>query len=274
MKSLKIIFLLLIVVTGLFFSCSKNSEHQKSKMMSEDKFRSILTDIFVADAFLNKKNLNDSKLENIDSLSYYNFIFKKYGVSREEFYKTYRYYLDNIDELVKIQQSVVDSLTKRYHIVDSLQKIKFKTNNLWNLKPDWLLPDDGVTNSIPFRIVANRPGEYALMAKIKVFPDDLSGDLKMTLRVTYADSTTTEKFVRIFGRSGTEKDYFVKIRTNPYKQIKTISGEILDHSESTTYMHVSVRDIVLSYTEVDTTQSLDSIPEFPDSLDESGEPVY
>lgn len=256
MKSLKIIWLIIGLMI-IFQSCRKEvSQHTIPKK----KFEAILIDMFVADAVLNKENLTDAKLPNIDSLSYYNYIFKKYNVSRENFYNSYKFYLSHLDQLVKIQSNVLDSIKSRFNYLDSIQKIKYEQNNLWPLKVKWSLPDDGVVYDIPFKIYSSRIGRYSLIAKIKVYPDDLSRDLKMLLKVTYKDSTEYSKFVRILQREEDFKDYSVEISINPHKIPVTIEGAILEHSKSTTYMHIDVKDIILTFeplsqeqnTEIDT----------------------
>jgi len=243
MKSLKIVWIILILII-IFQSCKKEISQQT---IPKKKFESILIDLFVADAVLNKENLTDTKLQHQDSLSYYNYIFKKYNVSREQFYNSYKYYLSHLDQLVKIQSNVLDTLKNRFNIIDSLQKTKYEQNNLWPLKSAWELPKDGVVFSIPFKVYSSRIGKYHLIAKIKIYPDDLSKDLRMTLKVTYQDTTEFSKFVRIIKRNDEFIDYGLEIALNPDKVPVNIEGEILSHAESTTYMHIEVKDIILTF---------------------------
>lgn len=243
MKSFKNIWLIISLII-LFQSCRVKEDRQ---IIPKKKFEAILVDLFVTDAVLNKENLTDAKLPKIDSLSYYNYVFKKYNVSREKFYNSYKYYLAHIDQLVKIQSNVLDSLKSKFNYLDSIEKIKYEQNNLWPLKSNWSLPDDAVVSYIPFKIYSSRIGKYMLMAKIKVYPDDLSRDLKMVLKVTYKDSTEYSKFVRILQRRQDFQDYSLQISVNPNKIPVSIEGSILDHSESTTYMHIDVKDIILSF---------------------------
>ena len=48
-------------------------------------------------------------------------IFKKHGVTQQAFYKSYDYYLQNVSELDKIYEKVIDSLTLREVAFDKPQ---------------------------------------------------------------------------------------------------------------------------------------------------------
>jgi len=240
-----IIFLYAIIGLLLFGNCKKD---RHTGIIPKKKFTQILLEIHIADALLTKENKIDAKLKYPDSLSYYNQIFKKFNISREQFYNSITYYMQDMQSFVDIEKSVIDSLNFRFQLLDSLERLSLKKQDLWQKKRNWSLPDDGVTNAIPFKIIANKSGTYTLMAEILLYPDDMSKDLKMRIKVDYTDGTSDERTVKIVGRNAVWQQYTITLTTNPKKQIKGfISGEVLSFANSTTYMHLQVRNIMLTY---------------------------
>jgi hypothetical protein len=148
---------------------------------------------------------------------------------------------------VNIEKIVLDSLNKRYNYLDSLDNIVLKKNDIWNLKKSWNLPKDGVTNSIPFNFYTNKNGTYTISAKIRVYDDDMSKDLKIELFAYYANGTHDSRFLRIRKDSEQWEDYSLAIHTNGRKKLDHIGGHILGHTISTNYMHIAVKDICLIF---------------------------
>ncbi len=266
MKLKKLAIFLLIINLSLLQFCKKD---RHSSIIPQKKFTEILTEIHIADALLTKENKLDAKLKYPDSLSYYNQIFKKYNVSREQFYNSITYYMQDMQTFIDIEKSIVDTLNARFQILDSLERLSLAKQDLWQKKREWTLPDDGVTNAIPFQVIANQNGIYNLIAEVLLYPDDMSKDLKMKIHVDYTDGTSDERTVKIVGRNATWQQYSISLTTNPNKQVKGfVSGEVLSHASSTTYMHLRVRNIMLTYAKypnADTTNNQLEIQAIPDS---------
>ncbi len=242
MKNLKYLFILIFLV---FFSCKSKNSEENLNLMSRKQFIKILIEIHKADALLGFQSLTDQKLSHPDSLSYYNQIFKEYNISRIEFYQTIKYYLENMEKFIEIQKIVIDSLKNQYQLTDSLERLSLKNNDLWDLKRKWSLPDDGVTNTIPFKIMITLQGSYTLSASILSYNDDLSKDLQLKVVAVYDDNFKDEKSIKISVKNSSWKDYSVSIITNPNKSLRYIEGEVLSHNPTTTYMHIDVKDIML-----------------------------
>ncbi|MBN2890767.1 MAG: DUF4296 domain-containing protein [Bacteroidales bacterium] len=243
----------------LNISCNNEDEvKHSSDIMSKKEFISILIDINKTDALLTKESLFDNKLSHPDSLSYYNQVFKKHGVTREIFYNTLHHYLNDINKFLEIQKIVVDSITLKYNYLDSIERLSLQNNDLWALKRNWAFPDDGVTNSIPFEIKMQNQGTYTLSARIMSYPDDLSKDLKMKINANYSDGTFDQKEVKILLKNAQWLDYTAVIQTNINKKLESVDGEVTSHSESTTYMHVLVQEIMLTYEPFEDAMKQDS----------------
>ncbi len=254
---------ILLLLGGLFFifgyGCRNDNKDAKN-VMNRKEFISILIDIHRADALFGYQSLFDAKIKNPDSLSYYNDIFKQYDITREEFYNTVVFYLQNMNNFIEIQAVVIDSLTKELDYLDSLELISLEQRDLWPLKREWLMPEDGITNDIAFNIPMRNAGNYKLIAKIISYPDDKSKGLKMRLLARYSDSSVVEKEVRIAVRKTSWVEYTAEISTNPDKKLVSIEGQITSHSPKTTFMHLSVKDIMLTYAPTkDATSNDDSV---------------
>ncbi len=254
-----------VIIFAVFFLNFCKSEKQEAKttdILSRRQFISILIDIHIADALLNKEGLFDSKLTHPDSMSFYNYIFIKHNTSRQIFYNTLYFYLEDMNKFSEIQAIVIDSLTKKYELLDSLEKISLKQQDLWDMKRNWSLPEDGVTNSLPFKIKIQKHGTYRLSAKIISYPDDMSKDLSLKIIATYSDSTFDVREEKARTKDAVWRDYNVIINTNPSKRLEYIEGEVLYHATTTTYMHLQVSEIMLTFAEPEkdtVSNSIDSL---------------
>ncbi|MEA3451414.1 MAG: DUF4296 domain-containing protein, partial [Bacteroidota bacterium] len=230
-------------------SCNKKNNNflNNDKVISEEVFTQMLIKIHITDALLTKKKLSDKNLKK-DSLSYYNHIFYEFDVSRAQFSYSLNYYIKNITKFVEIQNIVIDSLKTRFALIDSLDNIDNEKLDLWELKREWNLPDDGVTNTIPYNIKTNVQGSYTLSGDFFIHSDDLSRYIYMTITLYYSDKTNHTEKVRIFRKNkNTWKDFSVIIHSDKNKELTKVGGELLTHDEaSTTYMHIDIKNIFLS----------------------------
>lgn len=246
---------IIIFFSFSFYSCNQNNK--SNELISKRTFINILIDLHKTDALLSNIDLMDKKLTNTDSLSYYNKIFQDYNITRAQFYYTFDYYTHHMSDFLALQKIVIDSLNNEFEILDSLTKIGLQQQDLWTLKREWSLPEDGVTNSIPFKFATQKAGNYTLTAEIKSYPDDLSKDLMMKIGAYYSDSTMDEKTIKIELKNASWKQYTLSVSVNPNKRLNYIEVELLSHSNKTTYMHVQVKGIMLTYEELE--NAIDSI---------------
>lgn len=244
---MKIKFFTFFFIILFSFSCGKNIRtHRNDDVIPQKTFTQILIQIHLADAILSKQNLSDSKL-NMDSASYYNQIFKKYKINREQFYFSLKYYVQHINKFIAIQNVVIDSLKNRFDYLDSIERIGLKKHDLWELKRNWKFPEDAIKSTIPYSIITDKVGTYTLISNIYIFPDDLSQNLKMKITAYYYDKTFDNKEISISGKKETWKEYNVSVVSNPNKKLIKIGGELLSNGNNTTYMHLEVKDILINF---------------------------
>ena len=87
----------LIIICTLFFliACSGNDKIP-GDVLNPKKMTEVLTDVLTADAVVNEEKNHDSTV-NVNSLSpaYYQQVFTLHKISREDFFRSYDYYLNH-----------------------------------------------------------------------------------------------------------------------------------------------------------------------------------
>jgi len=250
------IFLIFLVVS-LFLSCSESDEIKKRDIIDDDVFLNLLIDMHQAEGVISASNIKLNRRKR-DSVSIYNFVLKKHNVSRQDFNNTVKYYTFHTDEYLVFYDSInshfkaVNSeikaeLEKERKIKQEEALKKKDTLNLWKLKNEWILPDDGEKNPIAYKIIRKKHGQYKLKAKIKIFRDDKSVNQRMTIIANYTDGTKDINSAGTIVKDGKFEVYTVSVSTNKNKELKSISGWILDHSKNTGKKHAHVKDISLKY---------------------------
>ncbi len=248
--NIKIFFYILILIN--FVACNK--EVKKRDILKKDKFINTLIEIHKANGLIQVKNLQ-AKNNTKDSVSLYNYILKKENISRKKFRNTVDWYAVHYDEYLKVIDSVqsyfskkqkeLEIITKQERQAELEKKKRPDTTDLWNLKKDWKLPDDGKKNVIPFTIKTKKQGTYTLKAKIKIYPDDQSVNTRMTIFANYKDKSKDKNSNGTMVKDGKFNDFDVSITTNPEKELESISGWVLNHSKGTKQKHIEVKNISL-----------------------------
>ena len=101
----------LIILTSIFFSCSHNKI--PDGVLKPEKMQAVFWDILQADIFtnefFNKDSARDLKKQNARLQL---LIFKKHGIAQEQFYKSYKYYLDHAN----VMKDMIDTMMVRQKI--------------------------------------------------------------------------------------------------------------------------------------------------------------
>ena len=103
-----------IVVLFIFFglwSCSNNEVPED--ILNRDKFIEILVDVHVTDAMLTNQQLYDRKYAKDSTKSYYNWIYIKHKVNKEDFDKTMEFYTNHPELFNKLYDDVLNNLHKK-----------------------------------------------------------------------------------------------------------------------------------------------------------------
>ena len=234
----KYIYILLII---LLSHCSGNNK----KILPEDEFVNLLVEIHISDAILTEKALIDGNIKYSDSISYYNFIFHKYNLNRQEFDYNIDYYYKEHERYIEVYKQVIKILERKKEVVDSLVMVQAEERGeLWELKTEWKLPDDGQTNPIKYKVDVQEHGTYILTAEILLQNIEKNENLKMIISANYKDTVTNTKSV-ILEKNKDWKTYILKIETYKDKKITTISGSIFKHTKNVKKINAEIKSISL-----------------------------
>lgn len=115
---MRILVCLLILILGLSLCRQKREIDPGGDILSKEKLIPILIDIHLAEAEILEGRYynNDSAKRDFNLMEQK--IFKKHKVDSSFYFKSYRYYAKNLNDLEEIYRQVADSL----HLMDSLIK--------------------------------------------------------------------------------------------------------------------------------------------------------
>ena len=107
---------LIIAMVSLFFSCSKSK--LPNGILLPEKMQAVFWDYMRADVYVNEYIKKDSSRDlQKESAKLQQQVFQLHKISREEFYKSYEYYLSHqaemkimLDTLQVRQQKIIDNL--------------------------------------------------------------------------------------------------------------------------------------------------------------------
>lgn len=239
-KAVKILFAILIIT---FVSCKTESQQEKRK-----RYADILFEIHKADAILNTLALNDRNLKN-DSLSYYNYVFKKMDITKEDYLEMIDYLVDNPKEYDFVYRIVMQKVNDFSQDNTPKETFKAPENDIWNQKRNYSLPLDGSQNAISFEVVAEKPGIYTLEADYTIFHDCKSVNPRMTIIAVYTDQSIEQNETTGLLKDDKKTHYSVKIKTNDGKKLDKIRGWVYDHSSGTNEKHATIENITLTFQE-------------------------
>jgi hypothetical protein len=105
-------FVLMGLIVLIIQSCSAPVVIIPNDVLSQDKMVSVLTDVHLAEAAITLKftNKDTSKLQ---AATFYNFIYKAHKTTKEQFTKSYDFYVSHPELLNKIYDDVLIELSKK-----------------------------------------------------------------------------------------------------------------------------------------------------------------
>jgi len=97
----KNLFFFLIIFLFFFAACNKKQLQKKSaNLVSIDKMAAIVSDILLIENTINLISEDSNKIRMLNT--YYNYLFKHYNITKEQFQKNIDYYLSNEDDAEKM----------------------------------------------------------------------------------------------------------------------------------------------------------------------------
>ncbi len=231
-----------LIIILLMSSCSQNPD-----ILSKKEFINMLVDVHIVDGYLVQKSMFDKDFTENDSLSYYNSVFKKHNINRRLFQQNIYYYADNLVEYENIYIEVVKILKKKKEVIDSLKRYaEPDPTNLWNKKLEIKIPEDGINDSVFYKIKIKKHAIYTINAEYRFMPDDKTIKPYLKICANYKDDSQVCKKINVNQKNKKWTKYSISVKTDTTKELKTISGVLLEHTEGANNKHVKIRDIVIN----------------------------
>ncbi len=98
-----------LLVIILFLSCNKK-EKIPQNIIQPEKMENVFWDYLRADAYSSRFKKDSGGKDTSLSISLQNTIFRHYKISKETFYKSYNYYMEQRPEMM---QAIIDSMMTR-----------------------------------------------------------------------------------------------------------------------------------------------------------------
>ncbi|PKQ62836.1 hypothetical protein BZG02_11620 [Labilibaculum filiforme] len=173
------VLLFLFCCTFTFFVSCKENKNNKPKL-NKDQFINMLIDIHIIDGTLDAQNIYRSG-DNFRPSYYYNSIFQKYDITREQFDSCVAFYSNDTKNFTQIYDVIIDSLNRletKYRIEVKNKKLEQDTVNLWAKKQHWIITAKD-KNKVDFAIPISQKGIYTIKTSIKIFEDDQTDNPKI-----------------------------------------------------------------------------------------------
>lgn len=125
--------LLFVGIVYLSLSCS-NKRGIPPTVMQPPEFQNVLTDILLADGLSTERSYKDTLVKITDAnASYFLKVFELHGVSKNEFMRSYNFYLQRPD-LLRIITDSISAVLNRRNTQLSTDTVKPKPNGNYSKK--------------------------------------------------------------------------------------------------------------------------------------------
>ena len=119
--------LLLVVFVCSMVACSESKKTPKN-VLKPEKFQKVLTDVMLADALSTERSFKDTSLKIRDAnAAYFLKVFEIHGVTKNEFMRSYNFYLSRPD-LLRVISDSVSAVLNRENLKLTTDTVKPKPN--------------------------------------------------------------------------------------------------------------------------------------------------
>jgi|688.fasta_scaffold459982_2 hypothetical protein len=104
--------IILFLVVSLI-ACGRKEAAQEipDDILPMEKFSEIMTDVHLLEAVNNQKMIREDD-QKVMTAEYYEQVFEKYQISREEFEKSYTFWVSRPEDMMLIYDQVINNLNK------------------------------------------------------------------------------------------------------------------------------------------------------------------
>ena len=184
----------LILIILFLTACGDKS---KRNIIPRKDLVPMLVDLHIADAIALDNSVRDM-LNNPDSASIYESVFRKYGYEKWQFDSTMKYYVLHTKKYRSIYDEVFAELSRRENKIKSQTDIiyKRKTDIVWNQKQIIEVKGDSSRFPRDFIIPIDSTGKYAIHGRIRMDKSDQSKD--PVLQAYFFSGDSVHKLPRIY----------------------------------------------------------------------------
>ncbi len=226
-----LLFVVLIIILFLSASCSQKPVN----VLSQHDMIAFLTDMHKLEGVLIVKNLNN--IEQRENVYYYNALFEKYKITKEQFDSSLVWYTRNPKKFAKIYKTVLTNLNDQDSLVnynlklyeDSLNRLD-KKYEIWNKNKNYILTKDSTNDQIDFNIQGYEfmyGDKLTLKFLHRGSPTDSDYFENIVLKVHYLDGFTDSIQTKLISDSLLRR-YTMHFKARYNKKINNISG-VLSH---------------------------------------------
>jgi hypothetical protein len=227
--------LIIRILLALTIIVSVSCSHDKNKIRKRDlipvkELVPLLTDLYITDGLLQYPGVKN-QFQTKDTISSYIDVIKKHGYTKARLDNTLHYYfLNDPKKLQKIYDLVLARLSE-LQSRNETDKKSIASNNLWDQKTSFSIPEDGSNNSVYFDIPISDTGYFSLALSAILFKTDQSVNPRITVFFWKTDSLGTQ-VKKMWDKTDLKKDdlkhnYSVVGRLSDPKY-KHIGGFLLD----------------------------------------------
>lgn len=229
MKSRRLKYVWIVLAVMLAFSACRPGI--PSDVLSQGDMVDILYDIHVAQAMT---EVNDALTDNRDVVALRSAVLKKYGVTQEEYDRSYNFYCSHAEFLNEIYtdlaEKVRDNVIAAGGKVQGIETNEADTANVWNQESSVVLMDKVPYNKVSFSVLPDstfKTGDRInLQYDAQMVVQEGMRDIVACLNVFYTNATSNSKVTHI---------------TSDGKGILTVAADSLDIKKITGFFMVTPR---------------------------------
>lgn len=215
-----------LAILLMFASCRPGIP---ADVLSESKMVDILFEIHVAQAMTEVSGVLE---DNRDVVALRSAVLKKYGVSQEEYDRSYNFYCTHAEYLNEIYADLSEKMKENVLAiggkVQGIETNEADTANVWNMEPSIILLDKVPYNKVSFDVLPDstfKTGDRInLQYDTQMMVQEGSRDVIACLNVFYTNSTSASKVSHI---------------NSDGKGIITVSNDTLDIKKVTGFFMIA-----------------------------------
>lgn len=222
----------MLLVALIFTACIR-----PNGVLSQSEMTDVLVDMHKTDALLAEKNIAYGQYSR--KAPYYNYIFKKHGITKAEFDSSLVWYTKNPQKFENMYDDVIKKLTalqkdvddNKFHPIDYANLGKIRTD-IWTKATRHAFTKDSARTKLDFEIKQADllyRDVYELKLLLKIAKEDSCKKQRIELRINYYNGTSDHSFVTV-QNDGLTRRFTIRMPAYKKLKIKSVSGSLLASS--------------------------------------------